>query len=123
MKPKRIQRRRTRGWKMPKGAVYVGRPTKWGNPMRVGMYRDFTRADAVEHFKRWVNGQEALNATEWGNGYGAELKEAIRRELRGKSLACWCHLCERHKDGKPLGIECSACDPCHADIELEIANS
>ena len=29
--PKRIQRKRTKGWRMPKGAVYVGRPTKWGN--------------------------------------------------------------------------------------------
>lgn len=28
--PKRIQRKRTKGWRMPPGAVYVGRPTKWG---------------------------------------------------------------------------------------------
>lgn len=32
MSPQRIQRKRTRGWRMPEGAVYVGRPTKWGNP-------------------------------------------------------------------------------------------
>jgi hypothetical protein len=25
MKPKRIQRKRTNGWRMPAGAVYVGR--------------------------------------------------------------------------------------------------
>jgi hypothetical protein len=31
--PKRIQRKRTKGWKMPDGAVYVGRPTIWGNPL------------------------------------------------------------------------------------------
>ena len=30
--PKRIQRKRTKDWKMPKNAVYVGRPGKWGNP-------------------------------------------------------------------------------------------
>ena len=30
--PERIQRRRTRGWRMPVRAVYVGRPTRWGNP-------------------------------------------------------------------------------------------
>jgi hypothetical protein len=30
--PKRIQRRRIAGWRMPEGAVYVGRPTRWGNP-------------------------------------------------------------------------------------------
>ena len=32
MSPQRIQRQRTKGWRMPEGAVYVGRPTKWGNP-------------------------------------------------------------------------------------------
>ena len=30
--PERIQRKRTKGWRMPEGAIYVGRPTKWGNP-------------------------------------------------------------------------------------------
>lgn len=30
--PERIQRQRVRGWRMPEGAVYVGRPGKWGNP-------------------------------------------------------------------------------------------
>lgn len=33
--PKRIQRQRTRGWRMPEGAVYVGRPSKWGNPFQL----------------------------------------------------------------------------------------
>ena len=32
--PKRIQRKRTAGWRMPEGAVYVGRPTRFGNPFR-----------------------------------------------------------------------------------------
>lgn len=32
--PVRVQRRRTAGWRMPAGAVYVGRPTRWGNPYR-----------------------------------------------------------------------------------------
>lgn len=35
MTPKRIQRKRSKGWRMPEGAVYVGRPTKWGNPFCV----------------------------------------------------------------------------------------
>ena len=33
--PKRIQRKRTRGWRAKAGALYVGRPTKWGNPFFV----------------------------------------------------------------------------------------
>jgi hypothetical protein len=30
--PIRIQRKRTKGWRMPPNTVYVGRPTRWGNP-------------------------------------------------------------------------------------------
>lgn len=32
MSPQRIQRKRTKGWRMPEGAVYVGRGSKFGNP-------------------------------------------------------------------------------------------
>lgn len=39
--PKRIQRQRTKGWRMPDGAVYVGRPTKWGNPFSSSWYLRF----------------------------------------------------------------------------------
>ncbi len=35
MQPVRIQRKRSRGWKMPENTVYVGRPTKWGNGFSV----------------------------------------------------------------------------------------
>ena len=34
--PERIQRKRTKGWKMPENTVSVCRPGKWGNPFRVG---------------------------------------------------------------------------------------
>ena len=34
-KPKRIQRRRTRGWRKPEGTIYVGRPSVWGNPFDI----------------------------------------------------------------------------------------
>ena len=33
--PKRIQRKRRKGWRIPEGTVYVGRPTKWGDPHNV----------------------------------------------------------------------------------------
>jgi hypothetical protein len=36
MTPKRIQLRRTRGWRKPDNTVVVARPTKWGNPFKVG---------------------------------------------------------------------------------------
>ena len=95
MKPIRIQRRRSRGWKMPDNTVYVGRPTKWGNPYTIAEMG--SHDDAVCKFEEMlVEGLE--------DSY--PMDEEIIRELRGKNLACWCSLKS----------------PCHADILLEIAN-
>jgi hypothetical protein len=74
MKPKRIQRKRTKGWKMPPNTVYVGRPTKWGNPYRVTHNTPLARV--LIHFR-----QSALS-----------MQNEIQAELRGKDLACWCPL-------------------------------
>ena len=64
--PIRIQRRRAKGWRMPEGAVYVGRPTKWGNPFtkmavinwHLGDYMGdrlaIWREEAVEIFRAWA---------------------------------------------------------------------
>lgn len=70
-KPIRVQRSRARGWRMPANTIYVGRPTRWGNP--------FTGPDAVTQFRAWLDGQP-------------ELVERARRELGGHNLACWCAL-------------------------------
>lgn len=77
---------------VPKDAVYVGRPTKWGNPYRIGP--NITRSLAVDMFIDFINDERGL-----------VLADAARRERRGKHLVCWC---------APL--------PCHADVLLEIAN-
>lgn len=34
--PKRIQLRRTKGWRKPPNTVVVARPSKWGNPFVLG---------------------------------------------------------------------------------------
>ena len=98
--PKRIQRKRTRGWRTPAGAIYVGRPTKWGNPSYVAKLKGFTRAEshaaAVKAFGWWL-------ITE---GEGSQIAEAAKAELRGHDLVCWCRLDE----------------PCHADVLLRVAN-
>ena len=75
--PKRIQRRRTKGWRMPEGAVYVGRPTKWGNPWR--RHSDETDDQMLVRYLRHV-----LRLIESG---ALDISE-----LRGKDLACWCPL-------------------------------
>ena len=101
MKPKRIQRKRTKGWRMPTNTVYVGRPTKWANPFKVvpGSGSFPNRAAVTGLFR------ELIEHPEWrGPKFNAMLGDIL--ELRGKNLACWCPLDQ----------------PCHADILLELAN-
>lgn len=90
---------------MPEGAVSVTRPGKWGNPWRIS--ETMTATAALELYQMGLRREPV------------EFFEA----LRGKDLACWCRLCEAHKDGKPMGVECPDCDPCHADVLLQMANS
>lgn len=76
MKPVRIQRQRSKGWKMPENTVYVGRPTKWGNPFPLS---EFGPHLAVRKFRLRLVGLQAIGASSLA-------------ELRGKNLACWCPL-------------------------------
>lgn len=55
--------------------VYVGRPSKWGNPFTIG--KDGSREEVIAKYRRWLLGQPALVA-------------AARTELRGCDLVCWC---------------------------------
>jgi hypothetical protein len=107
-RPKRIQRRRVKGWKMPPNTVGVTRPGKFGNPFSVKQieqsgYRDGA-AMAVWAFREWLNGNP-----DWVAGGNLHARQRILndiRELRGCDLACWCK-----EDA-----------PCHADVLLELAN-
>ncbi len=131
MMPKRIQRRRSKGWKMPEGAIYVGRPTKSGNPVKVSRLLSEESAKNLYSYLVWPHeeGEKDLDNREKFYLRVARARwkpvslEQIISELRGKDLVCWCHLCSTHKDGKPFNIVCSNCTPCHADILGEIANS
>ena len=60
---------------VPVGAVYIGRPTKWGNPFRIG--RDGTREEVIVKYRVWLLAQPDLIA-------------ACKRELHGRVLVCWC---------------------------------
>jgi hypothetical protein len=74
---RRVQLKRSKGFKMPPNAVYVGRPTKWGNPFRIGV--DGSREGVIAKYREWLNGK---------------LREdpGFLEPLRGKDLACWCPL-------------------------------
>lgn len=102
-RPKRIQHKRTKGWKMPEGAVYVGRPTKFGNPFKVNWETGMTPMCAITTYRLWLAGKKATG----GGGLRRITVLHSLSELRGKDLACWCPLDQ----------------PCHADVLLEIANA
>jgi len=75
---------------MPSNTVYVGRPTRWGNPYKVGMY-NLQLSDILRMYEVYL--RELLVAD-----------PHFLDELKGKDLACWCRLDK----------------PCHADVILKI---
>jgi hypothetical protein len=98
VRPHRIQRQRTRGWRMPPNTVYVGRPSGWGNPFTlIENSISHTREGIVQLYSEVLERNETDRA-KWVNSH--------IHELRGKNLACWCRLDQ----------------PCHADVLLRLAN-
>ena len=111
----RVQRRRVKGQTgLPDGAVYVGRPSKWGNPftpasaIEVGYARDEdeARSFCVQCFAEWLT----LWHQQWYVGEKSDRQRSAILDsigvLYGKPLACWC----------PLNR------PCHADVLAALAN-
>lgn len=99
--PIRVQRKRTRGWRMPANTVYVGRSTPWGNGYTFtgdDGNNCGTREEAVRQFAKNIRG--------WKRIVGKAVYEEWIAPLRGKNLACWCALDK----------------VCHADVLLEWAN-
>lgn len=125
----RIQRQRTKGWRMPPNTVYVGRPSLWGNPyslddvramyphvlpadrasVAVGLYRrELEHWGLLSDFAEIGYGDRAYaRAVAEIDGRGFEHMGQAAVLLRGKDLACWCPLDQ----------------PCHADVLLELANA
>lgn len=82
---------------IPIGAIYIGRPSKWGNKFKIGQLyqgRILSRKDVVEAYRDWICFSDE----------GQRLLKDIG-ELRGKDLICFC---------APL--------QCHGDVLLELAN-
>ena len=87
---------------MPLNTVYVGRPSKWGNPYVAGQTvgpddMPMTAQQAVDNYRRYIEAN-------------AQVEKRWRlpiAELTGKNLACFCPLDQ----------------PCHADVLLEISNA
>lgn len=71
----RAQRSRRRGWTAPEGSVYVGRPTRWGNPYSA---KKLGQQQAVAWFRLTVQAMDA------------DARRAWLAPLRDKVLLCWC---------------------------------
>lgn len=109
-KPIRIQRKRTKGWKMPPNTVYVGRPSKWGNPWGVNDGDEDSPSGGLASLHRVNSAAEAVAMFRqrlMENLMESDESVDILIQLRGKNLACWCQLDQ----------------PCHADVLLELANA
>lgn len=80
--------------KKAKHDVYIGRPSKWGNPYShkegtLAQYKVATREEAIEKYAEWIKDQPDL------------LKDLP--ELKDKILGCWC-----------------APKACHGDVLVEL---
>jgi Domain of unknown function (DUF4326) len=73
--PKRVQLRRTKGWRKPEGAIVVARPSKWGNAFTVGEHGITDAANAVRLYRQWLVGTHLRNQVS---------------ELAGHDLMCFC---------------------------------
>lgn len=110
-----------RGVRLPKNAVSVARPSKYGNPWKIAhaqgkwqvegefYSREFeskigAHTAAVELYSRWLNGHPSLRSENLD--HKRRLIQANLTQLQDKDLACYC----------PLDL------PCHRDVLLKLAN-
>jgi hypothetical protein len=128
--PRRIQRRRTKGWRAPADAVYVGRGSRWGNPCTQvrypaldgseweregrlgktsGQRHAFVHPDksVTWHLVKDATREQAVAMYRGWLAQRQDLAERARQELKGRDLMCWC----------------PPDQPCHADVLLELANA
>jgi len=129
MTPQRIWHSREKGWKLPPNTVKVSRRTKWANPFaqKVKGGEDgqatMTREMFSDEYREWLTTPTRQNKTRDGDWVqmsyacwptllgvpfeGRPTITEIQEALRGKDLACDCHMSQ----------------PCHAEVLLEIANA
>lgn len=85
--PKVLNKRALPGRKLPEGAVYIGRPSRWGNPYRIG--RDGDRAEVMAKYADHLETRLADPA----------FRAALLDLAQADALVCWC-----------------APEPCHGDL-------
>lgn len=116
--PRRIQRKRSAGWRKPENTVNITRPGPWGNP--------YILRNTKEGTTMGTEGSPSMGGTTVGNPrvtYDTLLRDSVaayeqwvrnnpeyvaraKQSLAGKNLMCWCP-----EDSL-----------CHGDVLLQIAN-
>ena len=116
--PIRVQRKRTKGFKLPENTICVTRGTNFGNPFKIGELYKIDFANAV------ISTRSALHFMNDGElifvkdaAHAVQLFERFialhpfsgdnLKYLHGKNLACFCPLDK----------------PCHADFLLGLADA
>jgi hypothetical protein len=116
---KRVQRSRRKGSRTPEGAIYVGRPTMWGNPFAV-TGRGHAKATILH--KEWLAGHLGALTLERMGYCPAEidalgrLRERVLTQLHrlaSHDLACWCPLTSQWCHAETLLVLA----PAHAEFE------
>jgi hypothetical protein len=150
--PSRIRRERKKGSRMPEGAVYVGRPTKWGNPWAFRTRQALARvpaldgsaweyesrisADGMQHDYHHPDGRITVHHIRYMTR--AECVEMFRRALtapdrrihiRQAPGKAWLSVDDVRRElaGRDLACWCplpaeGEPDHCHARVLMEIAN-
>lgn len=116
----RIQRKRTKGWRLPEGAIYVGRGSRWGNPFTIAAATDAEyenpRRACVSFYRAWLDSDPSDGGFSDVYELGPIVYDRVwvrdnLAQLRGHDLACWCPIVDA--DGNRV--------PCHADLLIELA--
>jgi hypothetical protein len=98
LKINRVQRLRNRGYKTPPNTKYVGRPTIYGNPHKVGEGGVADAKFAMELYRADLEAMQKNNLPKF---------ECLMQGLVGyENVSCWCSLDK----------------PCHADVLIEFYN-
>lgn len=147
MKPQRIKRERVTGWRMPENTVYVGRPSRWGNPFRYRTYAGLARVPAIDgspwEYEGRISADGARHDYHHPDGHvtehrirymtRAECVEVYERALLTPTpqMHLWLQMERRWLTvadvrslaGKNLACWCPIGEACHAEVLLRIANS
>ena len=67
----------------PLNAVYIGRPSRYGNPYHIGP--DGNRVEVIQKYRDWIENMVSSGRRDLS-------------ELRGKDLVCWCKPLPCHGD-------------------------